>query len=302
MLLIIGRTIKEAFNNFTRNGWLSLAAVTVMFLSVFVIGALFVMVVASNGVLKDIQNRMNISIYFKPDVAQERITEIKNELSGYAEIQSVEYISKEQALEIFKKNNANVPDVINSLDELGGNPLLASLVVKANNSSQYDSIAKYVADASFKSDISKINYGKNKEIIDRLNSIIAQIKKTGLIVVAVFVGISILIIFNTIRITIYTHKSEIEVMRLVGASNTFIRLPFIFEGIIYGLIAVVLSSSIIFLMVKFLVPRISNAILAQSIQSSFMSDLWIFLLVQLLAGVVLGVISSAIAVRKYLKV
>lgn len=120
MFLVLGRTIKEAFSNFIRNGWLSVASVTVMFLSVFVIGLLFVLAVTSSGVLRDIQNKMNISVYFKPDVTEDRIFEIKAELGNFSEVKSVEYVSKEQALETFKKNNANVPDIINSLEELGG--------------------------------------------------------------------------------------------------------------------------------------------------------------------------------------
>lgn len=302
MFLIIARTIKEGFTNFIRNGWLSVAAVTVMFLSVFVIGILFILVITSNNLIKNVEDRVNISVYFKPDVTEERITEISSEMSNYSEIKSVNYISKDQALEIFKQDNADMPDIINSLEELGGNPLLASLVIKANNPTQYDSILNYINNASFKDEISKVSYDKYKPVIDKLNSAVSEIKKIGLVMVIIFITISVLIIFNTIRITIYTHKNEIEVMRLVGASNMFIRLPFIFEGIIYGLIAMFMSTLAILILVKLVIPHISNPVLTGSVSSAFTGHFWIFMLIQFLSGIILGVVSSIIAVRKYLKV
>lgn len=302
MLLILARTIKESFTNFMRNGWLSVAAVTVVFLSVFVIGVLFVIMITSNGLLQDVQNKVNISIYFKPNVEENRIFEIQKEMEGYSEIKSADYISKDMALEIFKKNNANMPDIINSLEELGGNPLLASLVVKANNPTQYETILNYINNSTFKEDISKISYDKYKPVIDKLNNAVKEVKRVGLVVVIVFVSISVLIIFNTIRMTIYTHKSEIEVMRLVGASNMFIRLPYIFEGVIYGLIAMILSTLIIFVIVKLVVPHISNPLLSQSVSDAFVHNFGMFILIQLLAGIILGVVSSIVAVRRYLKV
>jgi cell division transport system permease protein len=225
MFLVIWRTFKESFINFWRNGWLSVAAVSVLLLSLYVVGVLFVVTLTANSIIKNVEDKINVSVYFKSDVSEESILKDKADLENFSEIKSVDYISKDTALANFKRDNADEPVILQSLDEIGDNPLLASLVVKANNPADYQKIADYVSNAPFNGDVSRINYAKNKDFIDRLNNVLDHVKKIGLIMVAIFGAVSILIIFNTIRITIYTHRQEIEVMRLVGASNTFIRLP-----------------------------------------------------------------------------
>ena len=184
---------------------------------------------------------------------------------NYSEIKKVDYVSKDDALADFKKNNADNPIILQSLEEIGDNPLLGSLVVKANNPTDYDSVANYISSAPFKDDIARINYGKNKEVIDKLNNLVTEIRRIGLSLALLFSFIAILITFNTIRITIYTHKQEIEVMRLVGASNFYIRMPFIFEGITYGIIASIISMIFLLVTVKFAAPYISKLIPSESL-------------------------------------
>lgn len=302
MLLTIVRTFKEAIANFFRNGWLTIATVSILILSLYVISAFFVVTLTVDNILKDIQDRVNISIYFKSDVSEETIMDVKKNLEGYNEVKAVNYISKEQALADFKKDNANEPVIIQSLDEIGGNPLLASLVVMANDPNQYQLISDYVSKAYFNDNVSRVNYGKNKEIIDKLNSIIATIRRIGIGLGFFFGVVSLLITFNAIRITIYTHRQEVEIMRLVGASNMFIRLPFIFEGVIYGIIASVVSMFILFLSVKFVTPFISTAVPSSNLVAAYLADFWKLLGAQILLGSLLGVIGSIIAMRKYLQV
>lgn len=302
MFLAISRTFKEGMINFWRNGWLSIAAVSVLLLSLYIIGVMFVATVTANGVLKNIQEKVNVSVYLKSDVSEDRILQIKEELEKGAEVKSVEYVSKEKALEDFKRNNADEPVIMQSLEEIGDNPLLASLVVKANNPDQYETISNFVNGDSFKEDISRINYGKNKEIINKLNGIISEIKKVGLTLVLVFSAIAILIIFNTIRIAIYTHKQEIEVMRLVGSSNMFIRLPFIFEGMVYGVVASLISMVLLFITLKLLSPYLVRLIPPENMLAFYFSQFGMLILVQMVFGILLGAFSSIIAVRKYLKI
>lgn len=302
MFLIIGRAFKESLINFWRNGWLSVAAVSVLVLALFVIGAVSTAGLVADNVLKNVESKVNISVYFKSDVSEEKILESKRDLESFKEINSVEYISKENALEIFKRDNADEPVIMESLDEIGENPLLSSLIIKANNPSQYQSIADYIANASFKDDVGRVNYGKNKELINRLNGILFQIKKVGLVLAGIFGGVSILIIFNTIRITIYTHKQEIEVMRLVGSSNFFIRLPFIFEGIIYGVIASVVASLILLGAVKFINTYASSVVTSGDLFNFYMQNALYIFGFQVAIGSFLGIASSWIAMRKYLKI
>ncbi|MFA6047848.1 MAG: permease-like cell division protein FtsX [Parcubacteria group bacterium] len=302
MFLVIGRTFKEALSNFFRNGWLSLAAVTVLILSLYILSLMFVVTKTANGILTDVENKVNVSVYFKSDATPERMEALQNQLEKNADVASVDFVSREKALENFKRNNANEPIIIKSLEEIGDNPLLASLIVKANNQTKYDSIVSAISGSDYKDDISRVNYGKNKEIIDRLNKIITEIKKFGLGLVVLFSVISILIVFNTIRITIYTHKNEIEVMRLVGASNTFIRLPFVFEGILYGIIATLISTVFVFVTIFLVNSKISTILTSQNLLSVFYHNVLFIIGVQLAVGIILGVVSSMIAIRKYLKI
>jgi len=302
MFLVIGRTIKQSLINFWRNGWLSVAAVSVLTLSLYVVGILFFVIVAANSVLKNVEEKINVSVYFKSDVAEERIMEIKKDLEKYAEIYSIDYVSKDQALDDFKRNNADEPVIIRSLEEIGENPLLASLIIKANRQDQYQAISDFVANSSFNDDVSRINYSKNKEIIAKLNNIIREVKKVGSSLAVIFGAVSVLIIFNTIRITIYTHKQEIEVMRLVGASNMFIRLPFVFEGLIYGLIAMIIATGMLFVNIKFMAYYFPSLIPSQDLVSLYFNNLPVLFAIQAGAGMFLGIISSWIAIRKYLKI
>lgn len=302
ILLVLSRTIKESFINFWRNGWLSVASISVLTLSLYVVGAMMVFMMVSSTVLSNVEKRINVSVYFKADVTEEQIMKAKTDLESYGEIKSAQYISKDQALADFKKNNAGEPVILQSLDEIGSNPLLASLVVRANDPSQYQNITEYIANASFKDNVSRVNYVKNKEIIDRLNKIIQQSRKVGVALAAVFAAVAVLIIFNTIRITIYIHKPEIEVMRLVGASNMFIRLPFLFEGVIYGVASSLVATILLLITMKLVDPYISVTVVSKSLLSFYFSQMLLILGVQALAGVLLGVFSSWIAMRKYLKI
>ena len=302
MFLVIKRAIKESGINFWRNGWLSVAAVSVLILSLFVAGAVFMVGLVANDALKNIQSKVNVSIYFKSDVSEEKILENKKDLEKMSEVSSIEYISKEKALEIFKRDNSNEPIIMESLEEIGENPLLSSLIIKAGNPSYYQVISDYASNASFKDDISRINYEKNKDLINRLNGIIFQIKKIGLALAAIFGVVSILIIFNTIRITIYTHKQEIEVMRLVGSSNMFIRLPFIFEGAIYGIIASIVASLILLIVMSIMGAHATNLVSSGNLFSFFISNSIYIFSFQLIIGLLLGIISSSIAMGKYLKI
>ncbi len=302
MFLVIGRTIKEGWINFFRNGYLSVAAVSVMLLSLFAVSSVYIIALTADGVLKNMQEKVNVSVFFKSSVPEESILKAKQDLENYSEIKTVEYVTKDQALEIFKKNSADEPVIIKSLEEIGENPLLSYLVIRANNANQYDLIGEYLKNASFKDDISRVNYGKNKEVIDRLNNIVAEIRKIGLGVAGLFSVISFLIIFNTVRITIYTHRKEIEVMRLVGASNAYIRLPFLFEGIIYGVVASVISMALLFFAIKFLVPYSARLIPNINIINLYLSNFATIFGMQILIGSFLGILSSWFAIRKYLKI
>jgi cell division transport system permease protein len=270
-------------------------------LSLFVVSVLVLVTLTANTILQNIQDKANISVYFKPTVDEQQIIDIKRVYESNPDIKSISYISREQALEDFKENNANEQVILDSLAEIGENPLLASLVIKANNSGQYQQIYDNIGASAYDDQISRINYGKNKEIIDKLNSVAQAVRKIGVILGLLLSGVSILITFNAIRISIYNHRKEIEVMRLVGASNWYIRTPFIFEGILYGLAASIVSMVALFAAVKFIAPYITVAVPSGNLAGLYLAKFWQLFGLQLLIAVVIGTLSSWISMRKYLR-
>lgn len=302
MLVIISRTLKEAYKNFLRNGLLSFATSMILMLSLYTLSILLLIAMVSNVVISNVQEKSSVSIYFNQDVDEEIIANIQNEIKSNSLVKSVAYISKEDALVIFKEKNANEEAILRSIEEVGSNPLLASLIIKANNPAQYQAIYDFISNADFKSEINRINYVKNKTIINKLNFIVGKIRNIGLIASSLLAISSILITFNSIRITIYSRRKEMQIMRLVGASNLFIRLPYVFEGILYGISASVISTILLLISIRFVSSFISESILSQSLMSFFVSKLWLFIIFQIAMGCILGIASSMIAIRRYLKV
>jgi len=300
-VLKLWRTLKEGFQNFRRNGWLSVATISILTISLYLISLTFMIGITADLLLGNVQEKINISIYFNPSVEESEIVDIKNDVQAYKEIKSVEYVSKEQALAEFLEMGNNDPSIKQALDEIGENPLLASLVIKANQADQYDIINKAIENSEFREEISRINYDKNKIIIERLNKIVAFSKEIGMILGIIFVLIAILITFNAIRITIYSHKQEFEIERLVGASNLYIRMPFIFEGIFYGISASIVSVILLLITAKLISSFVQRTISEDNLMSLYLSNFWQIFGILFLLGILLGVISSFIAIRRYLK-
>ncbi|KKQ60069.1 MAG: Cell division protein FtsX [Parcubacteria group bacterium GW2011_GWC1_38_22] len=296
------RTFKEGLDNFIRNGWLSFATVSVLAISLYVISVTLILGVTANIVLQNIQDKINVSVYFNPDVEESRILEIKESLVGFQEIKTIDYVSKEKALSQFKKLGEKNPSINQALDEIGENPLLSALVIRAKNPTEYDIIVKAIKGSSFSGSIGRIDFEENQVAIERLTGIMKIVEQVGLTLGIVFVFIGILITFNAIRLTMYAHKQEFEIMRLVGASNIYIRMPFVFEGIFYGVVSAFVVMLALFITSKFLAPITEGSIAGGDIVSFYLSNFFIIFGSLLLSGIFLGTISGVIAIRRYLKV
>ena len=296
------RTFKEGLDNFYRNGWLTFATVSVLAISLYIISMTAMLGVTADIVLKNIQDKINISVYFNPDVAESTILDIKNKLVGFEEIKSIDYVSKDQALEQFKKFGDGNPSISQALDEIGDNPLLSALVIRTKNINQYDLVAKSIGSSSFSDQISRIDFEENKAAIEKLTSIIKIVEQVGLTLGIVFIIIGVLITFNAIRLTMYSHKHEFEIMRLVGASNIYIRMPFIFEGIFYGVTSALIVLILLFITSKFLAPLTAGSIDGGDIVSFYFHNFFIIFGLLLVSGMGLGTLSGIIAIRRYLKI
>lgn len=302
MFIPFKRAIKQGWILFSRNLGLSIATIFIMLLVTFLITFVFVFNIASKILISEINEKVDISVYFKTDVPAEDILEIKSDLTQIPGVKDVEYVSKEQALEKFIEKHKDNPILMESLTEVGENPFLASLNIRAWQASQYEQISRILENDNFKNLVEKVDYYQRRPIIDKIFSVTSRINKGGIIFGLVLALVSVLIAINTIRIAIFNSSEEIATMRLVGASNGFIRGPFLVQGIIAGILATLIALLMTFgisygldAKLKTLAPNISTLGL-------FAENFWKLFLIQLAIGVGLGVISSMIAVRRYLKV
>ena len=301
MMEAFKRIIKWGLKNFWRNGWLSTATISIMVLTLLVITVLIMLNVISNAVLLNLEDKIDISVYFKLQTPEESILEAKTQLEKLAEVESIEYVSQNEALVRFKEKHKDNPVLLQSLDELESNPLEASLNIKAKETSQYASINQFLESVHYKDIIDKVNYAQNKAVIEKLGKIIIDIKMFGLILSLGLALIVFLVTFNAIRLAIYSSREEINVMKLVGASNWFIRGPFIIEGMMYGIIATIITVILLYPAFYFTSPKISSFLPTGDLFSYFKANAIVLFFILLAISLILGAFSSFIAVRKYLK-
>lgn len=302
MVILLSRVIKYGFQNFWRNGLLSSATIAVMILALVVFSSLIIFGSAANTTIKSLQEKIDVSVYFKTSVDENQIIVLKKSLEELEEVKSVEYVSRDQALETFKENHKDDLAVIQSLDELGSNPLSASINVRAKDPKYYADISAFLESEAPAGVIDKINFSQNQVVIERLSKIVNTLRAGGIILAIVLAIIAFLIAFNTIRLAIFSNRESIEIMRLVGANNSLIRGPYIVEGVIHGLIASFITTILFIPIVYVLGPYLKVFVPEFGLVSYFWSHLFVLLGLQILISGGIGIFSSLIAMRKHLKV
>lgn len=305
--LKIKRVIRTGFFNFWRNGTVSLASILVMTVTLLVIGSLSFFNAVLDTSLAELQNKIDINVTFVTTAKESDILNIKHSLESLPEVLLVTYTSREEALSTFKERHANDQSILAALEELGENPLGATLNIKARDPSQYNSVAKFLeSDKAVSADgvsvIDRVNYFQNKTAIDRLSKIISSADKLELGLTVFFIVVSVLIAFNTIRLTIYIAREEISVMRLVGASTSYIQGPFVVLGILYGLVAAAIALLAFFIVTYWLRDFAAGLLPSFNVFSYYLRNLLEVAFIIIGSGVLIGGISSILAIRKYLKI
>ncbi len=291
--------------SFWRNSFVSLASVFVMTMTLMIIGSLMFLNGVTGEFVKYVQSKVDVNVYFSPTADGTAVADITNAVKALPEVASVTFTSRDDALANFRVRHEDDQLTLQALDELGDNPFGATLAIKAKEPSQYAGVAAFLQDhmndASGTPVIDSVNYAENKTVIDQLTRVIDFVKRFAYAVIALFAFASILITFNTIRLAIYTEKDEIGVMRLVGASNPYVRGPFIVAGTLYGIISGIVAPHLFVPVTLFFRGAIEAAFNAD-ILSLYFSQAWFFAIVLIGAGAVLGALSSFLAVRKYLSI
>ncbi len=300
------RVIKSGWTNFRRNSVVSYAAILVTTITLTVVMALFMFQAVLDAGIASIQSKVDIAVYFTPTAPEDQIMSLQTTLQQLPEVASVQYISADQEIAAFRDRNSDDYLTLEALDELGSNPFGGLLQINAKDPSQYDAIAQVlegdnaVAQANSQI-IERINYSQNEQVINRLNTLIFDARRIGLVLTLVLSIVSIVIMYTTVRLTIYMARDEIGIMRLVGASGGYVRGPFLVQGMLYGVFAWILTN-VIFLPLTYLARVKLTTVIGLDLYGYYLSHFLSVNALVLLIGIILGVISSFLAVRRYLNV
>ncbi|HEX9664293.1 MAG TPA: permease-like cell division protein FtsX [Patescibacteria group bacterium] len=298
------RALKYAFQNFWRNIWLSAITISIVVLALISINFLIILNVITKTGVTEIEDKVDISVYFRPEVSENIIFEIKSKLLTLKNVKEIIYISREEALASFKSNHQSDPQILKSLDEIDDNPLGATLIVKAKSTSDYPPILKVLNDLKYDDYIWDKDFEENEKIIQRISTISSRAKSIGLTVSVIFMMIALVVVYNTIRINIYTQRQEIGIMKLVGATNWFVRAPYLIDGLFYSLIGMIVTIVLIYPALGFLQPYMTTFFENSnfSLLAYFNQNFAVIFGLELLAMMFLNSVSGFVATSKYLKV
>lgn len=296
--------------DFWRNGFVSLASILVMVFTLFMIGLVIFTGVVLTNALEEFRDKADMNVYFTTDAPEESILAIQESLSTLPEVESIDYISREVALAQFREQHQDDQLTLQALEELGTNPLGAVLNVKAKEITQYDAIASFLQgqqealSAGEPQIVEKINYydANLREAMDRLAEYTDTANKVGLVLAVLFALASVLVSYITISFAIYTSREEISVMRLVGAGQSYIRAPFVLEGMLYGLLAGAITLLLFYPLSWWLGDATMQFFGGVNVFTYYLQNFLFFFLVIVGSGILLGGVASFLAVRKYLKI
>ena len=300
-LVAFSRIFRFALQNFWRNIWLSLVTIFILFLTLFSITFSTSLNIVAEKTIQAVKERIAVSVYFRQDAIEEDVRAVQEKLATMPAVKDVQYISREEALNAFRDRTQNNPIIQETIDALGENPLGATLIVKAQKIDDYPQIVTALTAPEYEKTIEDLDFEESQKVIERLSMLSDRARAIGVIVSAIFSLVAILVLFNTIRITIYSYREEIGIMKLVGASNWFVRAPFVVESILYAIIA---SALCLFILVGVSAPYLNsffagyNIDLVGYLQMHFVTVIGL----QLLVAVILAMLSSLFAVGRYLRV
>jgi cell division transport system permease protein len=287
--------LQEAFGSLKRNYFMTIAALVTVFLSIVVLGGVLVFVFTTDALLKEVEQKVEISVFLKtkPDPTQDEITAMQSEITGWPEVKNCTFVSKEDALQRIKDWFKDKPEV---LEGLSGNPLPASFEISLVDPQTVDTVA-----ARFDGNpiVDEVKFGE--EYADKLFAFTDKARNFMLGFIVLLGVVAILLISNTIRLSIFARKREVEIMKLVGATNWFIRWPFVIEGVTVGFLGALVAAVVVLVLNNYLAGQVRSTITFLTVPLDAVP--YVLVTVILLGvGVVIGAAGSAIGLRRFLKV
>jgi len=300
MINFFRKTFKNGWENFWRQGFLTFATSLVIFIAVILGTALYFFQGGVSFLTQQLEDKIDISVTFKAGVQRDTILQIKDSLMSLNQVKKIDYISSEEAYDAFVKTHEGDP-YMEALSLLGTNPFLPALRIQTKEPSQYKEVSAYLAKDEYKDLINEVNDYKRGVMIGKLTDITRSVQVLGLSLTVFLSLIAVIITFNTLRLSIYSQKEEIEIMRLVGAKNSFIRGPFLVQGGLCGLFASIISFMLLTIVLFALNTQLTTLFMGFDCLLFFKSNILAVLLLELVIGLGLGLLSSYFAVRKYLR-
>ena len=299
-LLSLGRVIKFSFQDVLRNIWLSLITIMILILTLSSVNLLLAVRAISGAAIGTVKEKVDINLYLRTTAEHDKIMALKAQISSLSDVKEVRYVSQDEALSVFRQEHVNDPQIIEALKELDKNPLTPSLVIKPKNSDNFNDLINELNKLESPI-IESRNFEDHRLMLSKINAITKRVSDTGFVVSLVFMSITLLVIYNTVRVGIYTHRNEIAIMRLVGASNRFIKGPFLVSGVIYSLISMLVVIFGFFLFLNLLQPYLETFFTGYNfnIISYFTTNFWPIFVLEFLAASVVNMLASLVAASKY---
>jgi cell division transport system permease protein len=298
--LSLGRIIKFSFQDIVRNIWLSLITIMILILTLFSVNLLLAVRAISSAAVGTVKAKVDINLYLRTTAEHDKIMALKAVISALSDVKEVSYISQDEALVTFKAEHQSDPQIIEALRELDKNPLTPSLVIKPTNVDNFDQLINELNKIDDPI-IESRNFEDNKLMLAKINNITQKVSDAGMVVSLIFMLITLLVIYNTVRVAIYTHRNEIGIMRLVGASHWFIRGPYLVSSVIYALMSTLFVIIVFFLFLGLLQPYLETFFAGYdfNIISYFISSFWSIFGLEFLIAAIINTLASLVAVSKY---
>lgn len=297
------RIIKFSFQDIARNVWLTVVTITILLIALLSINVLLTVRVISDNAVVAIKEKINISLYLKADASETEILALKDQIAGSDKVKSVVYVSKQNALETFRDKYKNNQAVLTALKELGRNPLSPSLTIVPKDFSQSENLINELRTIDSPI-IESRDFSDNSIILGKINSVTKRINEVGMFIIAIFILTSLLVVYNAIRVAIYTHRQEIEIMRLVGASNFFIYMPYMVSAFVYALLSILIVISVFYPFLSLLQPYLEVFFTGYNVNllTYFVDNFALIFGTQFLIVFLINILASLFAIRKYAKV
>jgi cell division transport system permease protein len=303
MFLSFFRVIKFSLQDIARNIWLSLVTIIILILALFTVNMLLVVKVVGDTAVDAIKEKIDINLFVKNDAEEPEIKMLEARIRELPNVRDVSYISKADALENFKLKYKDNPEIIQSLSELGQNPLTPTVIIKPDNLDNFDTLVNHLNSIDSKI-IESRNFTNYELMLEKINSITDKVEEAGIFLSSIFILITLLVVYNSVRVAIYTHQKEITIMKLVGASNSFIQMPYLFSSLIYTLIGISFVAACFYPFLSLLQPYLEAFFVGYRVNlvDYFYGNFIMVFGIQFLVAALVNGLTSLLAVRKYSKV